>query len=396
MAKSFSAKQYFQKLYSAELLTEFYKQYEIVALFEVTENTPRKNAVAAFFEFHQSLSPEEKITTEEDLARIAQVSSKNSMYILGQILKQKSLPEVTNIECISDHDFVMYHFLFNKEVFEDLEFFHQFYATKSYMLYEAGKVTHKDADFAMTELGREYARIAQKENSEVKCSILSKSLGDVFYVHATFVEPATEEEVEPKILETVKIAYLPEDKEVLITYTGKKYEKLIYLDTFLRVVCNSGYEAKELAYTLSPLQRDDFDFAKHKDGVPLMTWKIKGVTLSFGSEKVKKKMKLTLPSGMHEYGLSPLKNTLDELGLVTKWKEYSIDSVTLAFSFVHMQKGDKSVQTPCTISLTRASLCPLFPYDRYARSILKSSGVERGFIEAVKKDIEATNKKWEV
>lgn len=396
MAKSFSAKQYFQKLFSAELLTEFYKHHGIVALFEVTENTPHKNAVAAFFEFHQSLSPEEKLDTEEDLARIAAVSSKNSLHLLSLILKDRSLPEVTTLECTSDHDFVLYHFLFTREVFEDLEFFHQFYTTKSYMLYEAEKVTLKDADFAMTELEREYTRIAQKENSEVKCFIESKSLGNVFYMHGTFTEQAAEEDGESKVLEVVNIAYLPEDEEVLITYTGKKYEKLIYLDTFLRVVCTRGYEAKELAYTLSPLQHDEFDFAKYKDGVPLMTWKIKGVTLSFGSEKVKKKMKLTLPSSMHEYGLSPLKNTLDELGLVTKWKEYSIDSVTLVFSFVHIQKGDKSVQTPCTISLTRASLCPLFPYDRYIRSILKSSGVEQGFIEAVKKDTGTANKKWEV
>lgn len=396
MAKSFSAKQYFQKIYSPDLLTEFYKSHEIVALFEVTENTPRKNAVAAFFEFHQSLSPEEKITTEEDLIRVAAVSSKNSMYILSMILKERAVPEVTTIECTSDHDYVLYHFLFNKEVFEDLEFFHKFYINKSYMLYEAGKVSLKDADFATTELTREYNRISQKEDSEVMCSLTSKILGDVLYVYGTITQSITEEGIEPKVLETIKLAYLPEDEEVLISYTGKKYEKLIYLDTFLRIVCKSGYEAKELAYTLSPLQNDDFDFAKHKNGVPLMTWKIKGVTLSFGSEKARKKMKLTLPSGVHEYALSPLKNTLEELGLVTKWKEYALDSVTLAFSFVHMQKGDKSVQAPCTVSLTRASLCPLFPYDRYARSLLKSSGVEKGFIEAVKKEIDAVNKKWEM
>ena len=127
-----------------------------------------------------------------------------------------------------------------------------------------------------------------------------------------------------------------------------------------------------------------------------MTWKIKGVTLSFGSEKTRKKMKLSLPSGMHEYGLSPLKTTLEELGLVTKWKEYAIESVMLTFSFLHMQKGDKSVQTPCTVSLSRSSLCPLFPYDRYARTILKASQIEKGFIEAVKKEKDEITKKWEV
>lgn len=392
----FSAKNYFKKIVSHQTLTEFYKHHNIVAIFEVTENTSRKNAIAAFCEFHQSLSPEEKIVVEEDFLRIAEVSSKYSTYILSKILKEGGLSEVTTTECTTDHDFVLYHFLFNREVFEDLEFFHQFFANKNYMLYEAGKVSLADADFAITELTREYTRLAQKENNQATCSITTKSLGGVMYTHATIIETEDIEVATPKILEEIKIVYLPEDEEVLISYSGKKYEKLIYLDTFLRIVCKTGYEGKELSYTLSPLQNESFDFAKHKGGTPLMTWKIKGITLSFGNDKVRKKMKLTLPSSMHEYGLSPLKNTLDELALVNKWKEYSINSATFVFSFVHIQKGDKSVATPCTISLLRSSLCPLFPYDRYARTILKESGIEKGFVEATKKEKEGVQNKWEI
>jgi hypothetical protein len=285
--------------------------------------------------------------------------------------------------------------LFTSDVFEDLEFFHQFYITKGYMPYEAKKVSLQDADFAISELTREYTRISKKEGRDTSCITKHKTLGNIMYVTASITEHTTEDE-NPRILQTIKIAYLPDDAEVLIAYSGKKYEKLLYLDTFLRIVCGGGYDAKELSYSLSPIQNDTFDFAKHANGIPLMTWKIKGITLSFGNEKVKKKMKLTLPSSMHEYGFSPLKNTLDELALATKWKEYTVDSVTLMFSFVHMYKGDKSVQTPCTISLTKASLCPLFPYDRYVRSILQSSNIERGFIEAVRKEKEDMAKKWEV
>lgn len=396
MAKAFSAKKYFQKIYSPDLLTEFYKSHHIIAIYEVTEHTPRKNAIASYVEFHQSLAPEEKIITEEDFARILKVSSKHSQFLLTNILKKLEISEVATIECTSDHDFALYHFLFNKEVFEDLEFFHQFYTQKSYMLYEAGKVKMKDAEFALTELGREFKRISQKEDIDVTCTVTGNVLGNILYIDGTITEQVTEAGIEPKVLETIRIAYLPEDNEALIFFSGKKYEKLIYLDTFLRVVCKSGYEGKEQSFSLSPIQNDNFDFAKHKNGAPLMTWKIKGVTLSFGSEKIRKKMKLSLPSSMHEYGLSPLITTLEELGLVTKWKEYTIESVTLTFSFVHMQKEDKSMLTPCTVSLTRSSLCPLFPYDRYARIILKESGVEQGFVEPAKKEKEDMAKKWEV
>jgi hypothetical protein len=396
MAKAFSIQNYFKKIHAPDLVTEFYKSHNITAIFEVTENTPRKNVIASFMEFYQSLSPEEQLTVKEDLSTVSSVSSKHSPYLLSRILQERNIPDVPTIECHSDYDAVLYYYLFNKDVFSDLLFFHQFYISKGYMLYEAGKVDLKDADFATTELAREYTRISQKENSETTCALTTKILNDVLYVHAEITEKSSEEDVEPKILEVINIAYMKDDAEVLISYTGKKYDKLIYLDTFLRIVCKTGYEAKELAYTLSPIQHDDFDFAKHKDGTPLMTWKIKGITLSFGNEKVRNKMKLTLPSGVHEYGLSPLKNTLTELSLTSKWKEYTVDSVTLSFSFVHLEKGDKSVQTPCTVSLSKSSLCPLFPYDRYARSILQASGIERGFIEAVKKEKEEVAKKWEV
>jgi hypothetical protein len=396
MAKAFSAKQYFQKLYSAPLLTEFYKQRDITALFEVTENTPRKNVVTAFVEFHESLDPEQKITAEEELSRAQMVSSKYSTYLLSLILKERKISEVTTIECTSEYDFVLYHYIFNKEVFEDLEFFSQFYAQKNYMLYEAGVVSLKDAEYATTELTREYTRISQKENSNIVCELSTKVINETLYVYGEFVEQATNDENDRRIVGIIKIAYLPNDKEVLISYSGKKYDKLIYLDTFLRIVCKSGYDAKEQSFSLTSFQQDDFDFGSHKNDVPLMTWKLKGLTLSFGNDKLRKKMKLTLPSSMHEYGLSPLKTTLEELALTSKWKEYSIDSVTLLFSFVHLQKGDKSVPTPCTVSYLRSSLCSLFPYDRYARSLLKSATIEKGFITVEKKVKEDVAKKWEV
>ena len=117
----FSTKQFFKKIYAHDLLVELYKRHNIVALFEITENTPRKNVIALFNEFHQSLSPEEKMATEEDMGRIAHVTSKHSTYVLNTILKEHKKSDVTTIECTSDHDLVFYHFLFTSDVFEDLE-----------------------------------------------------------------------------------------------------------------------------------------------------------------------------------------------------------------------------------------------------------------------------------
>ncbi len=42
------------------------------------------------------------------------------------------------------------------------------------------------------------------------------------------------------------------------------------------------------------------------------------------------------------------------------------------------------------------SLCPLLPYDRMARILLKLSHIEQEFVEPAKKEKDDVAKKWEV
>ena len=406
---AFSAKNYFKKIYSPLVLVEFYKKHDIVALFEVTESTPRKNVVGIFTDFYNTLPPEQKIDIEKELALIASISTKYSGPLFSSLLKEKKLPEITQIECESDHDKVLYHYMFNREVFDDVLFFHDFYSSRGYMLYEAQEVELTAADLAMTELTREFTRIANKDDNATECDVTYKTLDGLLYLTMTFegapVLAAKKDIATGEVdrtatrrkKEEVKIVYLRSDKEVLISYTGGKYEKLVFLDTFLRVVCNSGYEGKVESFDLSSFSHQEFDFSKTNNGVPLLTWKVKAVTLAFGgNEKQKKKMKLMIPSSPQEYGMSPLKTTLDEIGILPQIKEYKIENVALSFSFTHKEKADKSVQVPCSLSRTKSSLCPLFPYDRLARTLLKQAHIEQGFVEPAKKEKDEVTKKWEV
>lgn len=409
MAQAFSVKKYFKKIYSPDVLVEFYKQHDIIALFEITESTPRKNAVNAFIEFYNSLPPENKIDIEKEFALIASISTKYVAQLLSSILKEKKLPEVTQLECESDHDKVLYHYMFNREVFDDALFFHDFYSSRGYMLYEAGEVTLTEADLALTELKREFTRIANKDDNATECSFEHKTLDGMVYFTMTFdgkpvlstkKTVADDGEITTKTTrkqELVKIVYLPTDKEILISFTGGKYEKLIFLDTFLRIVCKSGYEGKVESFNLSSFSQLDFDFTKTNKGVPLLTWKLKAVTLSFGgTEKSKKKMKLIIPSTPQEHGLAPLFSTLEEIGIASDIKSYGVENVSLTFSFINSQKPDKSILVTCSLSKSKSSLCPLFPHDRLARTLLKQASIEQGFVEPVKKDKEDVSKKWEV
>jgi hypothetical protein len=187
MAKAFSAKQYFKKIYAPDLIVELYKRHNIVALFEITEQTPRKNAVGIFTDFYSSLSPEEKILVDEDLALVASVSTQYAPSLCINLLKKKGIPhEVTQIECTSDHDKTMYYYLFHKDIFDEMFFFHDFYTSKGYMRYEAKKVDLEAASFATTELTKEFTRIVNKDENQTECSVNHNVLENILYVTAQF------------------------------------------------------------------------------------------------------------------------------------------------------------------------------------------------------------------
>lgn len=409
MSKAFSAKNYFKKIHSYELLADFYEQYQIIAILGIIDTTSRKNAVDIMMDFYKSIEPAKKIDIEKDLALINILSTKYSVALFISLLKQKKLPfEETLTECKTDQDKVLYYYLNNKDIFDEVMFFHDFYVSRGYMLYEAKEVDLVTAEFAITELAKEFKRIANKDDRATECDVTAKSLDGLLYLHATFEGGTELSPARDKITgeldrtrtirkqEEVKIVYLPNDKEVLISYTGNKHEKLIFLDTFLRVVCGCGFEDKVESFDLTAFKNQDFDFSKTNKGTPLLTWKIKAITLSFGSgEKTKKKMRLSLPSTVQENGLHPLFSTLEELGLTSKIAGYGIENIALSFSFIDTLKPEKSVPVSCSISLTKSSLCPLFPYDRYARTLLKQSGIDMGFVEQVKKDTGKVTKKWE-
>ena len=403
----FSTKNYFKKLYAPDLLVELYKRHDIVALFEITEQTVRKNVLSILNDFFNSLPPAQKIDIQRELTVLHSVSTIHATDLFESLFVERNVKkQETHIECTSDHDRVLYYYLFHKDLFDEVVFLHTFYVKANYMLYEANEVDLIKADLAITELSKEFTRLANKEDRVTECEVTSKILNGVLYVNALF-EGAPELSVKKdaetgdidknrtsKKIEEVRIAYIPKDKEVLISYTGSKYEKLIFLDTFLRIVCGSGYTEKVESFALAQFKDESFDFSKTNKGTPLLIWKIKAITFSFGSEKQKNKIRLTLPSSQQENGLHPLFTCLEELQMKGQFKHYTIENVALSMSFTDKNKADKAVNVPVTVSLIKSSLCPLFFYHRYARTILKQAKIENGFIEAVKKEKEDVAKKW--
>lgn len=405
---SFSPKKYFSKIQSADVLVKYYATHDIQAFFEIGEQTPRKTAVDIMLDFYKSLSPEQKYDIERELALVESLSTKHAPEIISKTLVKHGITNhEKEIECKTVHDSVLYYYVYHNDLMDEILFVHDFYTAKGYMLYEAKEVSLDVAELAMTECTREFKRIANKEDRVTECEIDYQVLGDMLYVSGSFdgehlLTPGRDAktgEIDRKKttrkLEQIRIIYLPKDKEVLISYTGGKQEKLIFLDTFLRIVCSSGYEDKEQSYDMGFAKISDFDFSKTNKGVPLLTWKIKSIALAFGEGKTKKKIRLSLPSSVQERGFAPLFSVIEEIHLEETFKSAAIENIALSFSFTDAQKPDKSVNVACTLSPTKCSLLPLFHYDRYARALLKQASIDKGFIEKAVKEKEEVTKKWE-
>jgi hypothetical protein len=389
MAHSFSLKKYLSKINAHELISELIKNHGKQAFFEITDQTPRKLAVQLMEDSIKSLDTEKRLEVTKELSYVSSMTSQHTARLGKKLFKKDTGKEFEpEIECASDHDLVLYFYLKHEDIADRLAFLHPYYASKSYLSYEAKKIDETEAETKLTELGREFTRLANKEDNATEQHMEHVFVDGILFITSTFHEGydiehtlnhegETDRKAFRRKVQTVRIAYIAEEETVLLSGNISKQQKLIFLDTFLRVVTGGGYEAKEETYDLVPFKNLDFDFTQHNRGTPFIKANIKSVTLSYASGK--KKLRIALPSSREHSNLQALKEMLDELGLTQQLETFSVANMAFGFMFQNKEKEDRAVNVSCSISPGKASLCPLFEYERYAKSILKNAGVYEGW-----------------
>lgn len=391
MAQSFSLKRYLSKLHAHQLLTELAQAHGEQILLDIGEQTPRKLAIQMMTEAITSLPVEPRLALLKDLSYVSSITSTHTASLAKKcFFKETGKLFEPEVPCDHDTDTVLYFFSRHSDITDRLAFLAPFYASKSYFGYEAKNTTEEEADIKMTELTREYTRLANKDDNATEQHTEYYFLDGVLYVNASFQGAYTTEsgmradtgEVDRKRvsrkLEVVRIVYLPREETVLIAGTVSKQDKLIFLDTFLRIVCGGGYEEKEEQYSLSPFTNLAFDFVPYNKGTPFIKAAIKSITLSYNDGT--KKIRIALPSSREHSNMQALKETLDELGLTERFASCEIVNITFGFMFQNTEHTDKSVNVSCSISPGKATLCPLFEYERYTKSLLKNALVYEGFV----------------
>lgn len=390
MSQSFSTKKYFSKLSAHQLLSELASNHGAQLFFEINDQTPRKLAVELMEDSIKSLDTEKRLDVLKDLSYISSITNAHTASLGKKLFKGETGKDFEpEIECTTDHDVVLYLFLRHEAIADKLAFLHPFYASKSYISYEAKNVAQEVTETKLTELAREFTRLANKDDNATEQEMEHLFLNDILYVGSKFqgsydienkIDAKTGEinrkHVSRKI-ETVRIAYIPEEEVVLVAGNVSKQQKMLFLDTFLRIVTAGGYEGKTENFDLLPLKNLSLDFTQYNKGTPFIKASIKSATISYAEGK--KKIRLTLPSSHDHSGMQILKETLDELGLAERFGSFDIVNMTFNFMFQNKEKQDKAVNVSCSLSPLRASLCPLFEYERYTKQILKNAGIYEGW-----------------
>lgn len=388
MAQSFSLKKYLSKLYAPSLIAELAQKHGEQVLFDINDQTPRKLAIQMMEDSIKAIDTEKRLAMLQELSYVSSITNAHTATLAKKLFKEeKGVDFESELETQSDHDTVLYFYLRHEDMTDRLAFLHPFYASKSYLSYEAKPIEKVEASTKLTELGREFTRIANKEDNATEQHMEHLFLDDILYISSTFhegydiaqtlTEEGTDRKRVTRKVQTVRIAYLPQEEIVLLSGNVSKQQKMVFLDTFLRIVTGGGYEGKAESYDLSPLQNFGLDFVHYNKGTPFIKASIKSVTLSYAGGK--KKLRLALPSSREHSNLQHLKETLEELNLADRFGSFTIENIAFGFMFQNKDKQDKSVNVSCSISPLRASLCPLFEYERYTKSILKNAGIYEGF-----------------
>lgn len=390
MAQSFSLKKYLSKITAHSLMSELIANHGEQALFEINEQTPRKLAIQLMEDAVKALDTEKRLEVIKELSYISSITSTHTARLGKKLFKKENGKEFEpEVECATEADTVLYFYLRHRETADKMAFLHPFYASKGYFSYETGKADAVEAEFKLVELSREFTRIANKDDNATELEMDHLSIDGVLHIEARFqgsydIESrldATTGEINKKHatrkIETIRIAYLPDEETVLIAGNVAKMQKRIFLDTFLRVITGGGYEGKIECYNLAPLKNLSLDFAGHNKGTPFIKTSIKSATVSYAGGG--KKLRLALLSSREHSNLSALQESLGELGLEERFGTFDIVNMTFGFMFQNKENEHKAVNVSCSISRNKATLCPLFEYERYAKSILKNAGIYEGW-----------------
>ena len=376
MQKKINLKKFFINTKSHEVLSSFFKNYELSDVPFVPETTSPKDRGSILVEFYKNIDDiDKKKTIAKDIADISLLCSIDGAKILENIFKDSGNLELIMSESL--HDIAISYFLNDNKLFLEAKKVFEAYTKTGWQRYPAEKKAVKDIDEVNKTLKDVFKTIFSNQNSntntgeeESAVSVQTTKFEDLY------ITIVSDENV------TIYLVYMPDHGEVLVKAKGKKETLYEYAETYMRNMTGESIENKVIAYDITrfiDVQNEDNILAPLGNFTGVRSWHMKNIELA--NNNLKQKIKLTFPTLSEKPGAGQMWEMLNELKLKDKLETMQIVKINIMFSLFDENNTDSKINVNLALSATTSNLNIINKRHRTVDEMLKMAAVNIGFVD---------------
>ena len=376
MQKKINIKKFLINTKSHEVLSSFFKNYELSDVPFVPETSSPKDRGSILIEYFKNIEDiDKKKSVAKDIGDIATLCSIDGAKILENIFKDNGNLELIMSESL--HDIAISYFLNDSKLFLEAKKVYEAYTKTGWQRYPAEKKAVKDIDEVNKTLKDVFKTIFSNQNSNT-------STGEE--ESAVSVQTTKFEDLYITIIsdETVNIylVYMPDHGEVLVKAKGKKETLYEYAETYMRNMTGESIENKVIAYDIIrfiDVQNEDNILAPLGNFTGVRSWHMKNIELA--NNNLKQKIKLTFPALSEKPGSGQMWEMLNELKLKDKLETMQIVKINIMFSLFDENHTDSKINVNLALSATASNLNIINKRHRTVDEMLKMAAVNIGFVD---------------
>ena len=376
MQKKINLKKFFINTKSHEVLSSFFKNYELSDVPLVPETTSPKDRGSILVEFYKNIDDiDKKKTIAKDIADISLLCSIDGAKILENIFKDSGNLELIMSESL--HDIAISYFLNDNKLFLEAKKVFEAYTKTGWQRYPAEKKAVKDIDEVNKTLKDVFKTIFSNQNSntntgeeESAVSVQTTKFEDLY------ITIVSDENV------NIYLVYMPDHGEVLVKAKGKKETLYEYAETYMRNMTGESIENKVIAYDITrfiDVQNEDNILAPLGNFTGVRSWHMKNIELA--NNNLKQKIKLTFPTLSEKPGAGQMWEMLNELKLKDKLETMQIVKINIMFSLFDENNTDSKINVNLALSATTSNLNIINKRHRTVDEMLKMAAVNIGFVD---------------
>jgi hypothetical protein len=376
MQKKINLKKFFINTKSHEVLSSFFKNYELSDVPFVPETTSPKDRGSILVEFYKNIDDaDKKKSIARDISDISLLCSIDGAKILENIFKDNGNIELIMSESL--HDIAISYFLNDAKLFLEAKKVFEAYTKTGWQRYPAENRAVEDISEVNKTLKDVFKTIFSNQNSNTSTgeeeTIVSVQTTKFEDLYITIV---SDENI------NIYLVYMPTHGEVLVKAKGKKETLYEYAETYMRNMTGESIENKVIAYDITRFidtENEDNILAPLGNFTGVRSWHMKNIELA--NNNLKQKIKLTFPALSEKPGSGQMWEMLNELKLKDKLETMQIVKINIMFSLFDENNTDSKINVNLALSSTTSNLNIINKRHRTVDEMLKMAAVNIGFVD---------------